>query len=202
MMSDYSSAIARDEPETLQISKSLASNELHGFTHGSDVNLKQIDCVQFLLRVVLVLAAQRNAAVSNAVERALLVQDVSVNELNVAVPARDERTHGVRAALLMLDLGTPVNDLLAVERGDFVQYWIRKQLDAVGANADVLQWTGHAALIEDVRDAIDDNGARCLEAKLFGSHAHIDGIGTSVFWLRLFDSPNRHVYVVRARPPE
>lgn len=193
----------REEPEALQIGKQLASNELHGFTHGSDVNLKQIDCVQFLLRVVLVLAAQRDMAVPCAVERALLVQDVSVNELNIAVPARDERTQGVRAALLMLDWGVPVNDLLAVERGDFVQYWIRKQQpnhDAVDANADVLQWMGHAALVEDVRDAIDDNGARCLEAKLFGSHAHINGIGSSTFWLRLFDSPNRHVYVVRARP--
>jgi hypothetical protein len=187
--------------ESLQIAKELASTELREFTHGSDFNAKQIDCVQFLLRVVLVLAARHGAVVSSQVERALLVQDVTVNELNVAVPARDVRTHGVRAALLMFDWGEPVDDLLTIRPGDFVQYWIRKKKveSTASASGSALEWMGHAAIVEQVQDALDDNGVRCLEAKLFGSHASINGIGSSTFWLRLFDSVDRHVFVVRAR---
>ena len=165
--------------DVLRTAQALAAGDYAGWTYGSRPERKQIDCVQFLVEV---LRRLHGEALPPEVVSGVLIDNIGRSEsLRRLVEAEDPRTRGVQQALVSAGLGSAIPPAEA-RPGDLIQFWIRRPGGA---------WKGHAAVIDSVRER---GGA--AEARLFGSHRSLNGLGKSRYWLRLAGT-DRKVYVVR-----
>ncbi len=169
--------------DSLSVAKTVASEKFSGFSYGSDMQKKQINCVQFI-----------GAVVSRLLSRPLTEQEIDAiyiktkfDDLNHAVDVGDERTKGVSFAFTkVLKCGREVRHDEATA-GDFVQYWIKKKNG---------EWMGHSAILAKVWEGADGVN----RAAIYGANQSTNGIAETAFngneGLRL-NGADRRVYIVR-----
>lgn len=177
----------------LAVAKSLANEKYRDWKYGSNTANQEIDCVQFLVAVIEEL---ENMSLGNDTRARILISDISQDTLKAddykIVRENDPRIRGVQTALPDLDRGT-LASLAEAKPGDFVQYWMKKNNGT---------WFGHAGVLNEVK--VNSDGVRI--ATIFGAHASgsVSGqtCGVSNFKLRLIDSDDRRIYIVRYMPEE
>jgi hypothetical protein len=176
--------------DVLAVARELATTTYAGFTYGSNLSGRQIDCTQFM-QAVIERVVGRNLTDDEA--KAVLISGLpsGARKLDSLVAAEDDRIKGVQYALTqVLPIGKAVSPDSA-RPGDLVQYWIK------GSSG---HYKGHTAIIEDVSR---ESGSPV--ARLFGSHKTLGRIGTAVdrhrneLRLRL-KGTDRKVYIVRIEP--
>lgn len=175
------------EPATLKVAHKIGEKlKADGWTYGSDASKKQIDCVQFTLRV---LEEHYKEKFKPKIRTRILIADLKaddvINDKNGIISKSDPRTKGVQQALVSLKCGSVV-PLAEAKPGDFIQYWMN------GADG---KWFGHSGIIEKV--VVENNTRRAF---LYGSHKSKNGIGTAPkVGLRLIKADDRRIYIVRTR---
>lgn len=183
-----SPTLVKAEMNTVETAKVVASEKFSGFKYGSDMEKKQINCVQFIGEIV-----------SRLLRRPLTETEVDAiyiktkfDDLNHAVAGGNEKTKGVVYAFTkILKCGREVGHEEA-NSGDFVQYWIKNR------NGD---WIGHSAIISRVWKGSDG----IQRAAIYGAHQSTDGIAETAFkgnvGLRL-NGVDRRVYIARFEVPQ
>lgn len=176
--------------EVLAVARELATTTYAGFTYGSNLSRKQIDCTQFM-QAVIERVVGRNLTDDEA--KAVLISGLpsGARKLDSLVAAEDDRIKGVQYALTqVLPIGRSVSADSA-KPGDLIQYWIR------GSSG---HYKGHVAIIEDVARKSGSPVAR-----LYGSHKTLGRIGIAVDQHRndlklKLKGKDRKVYIVRIYP--
>jgi hypothetical protein len=176
------------EMHTVEIAKAVASKRFFGFKYGSDMQKKQINCVQFISEVVSCLVGRPLAET----EIDAIYIKTNFDDLNQSVDAGDEKTKGVVYAFTkILKCGREISHEEA-KSGDFIQYWIKKK------NGD---WMGHSAIIAKVWKGADGVN----RAAIYGAHQSTNGIAETAFkgneGLRL-SGADRRVYIARFELPQ
>jgi hypothetical protein len=174
-------------PDVLATAHELAGTTYAGYRYGSNMSKKQIDCTQFIQKV---LEKILERDLSKAEAEAVNISGIPTRPaaLDSMVKHNDPRTQGIAYALTeVMELGEKVNPSDA-RPGDLIQYWIR------GRDG---HYKGHAAIIEStyVKNGIP-------VARLFGSHKTLGRIGIAVDksgrMLELnLTGERRRIYIVR-----
>ena len=173
--------------EVLAVARELATTTYAGFTYGSNLSGRQIDCTQFM-QAVIERVVGRNLTDDEA--KAVLISGLpsGARKLDSLVAAEDDRIKGVQHALTqVLPIGRSVSADSA-KPGDLIQYWIRSSSG---------HYKGHVAIIEDVARKSGSPVAR-----LYGSHKTLGRIGIAVDRYRddlklKLRGKDRKVYIVR-----
>lgn len=118
-----SAAGAAQEPvDVLKVAHELGE-EMKGWKHGTNTNNRQINAVQFTLRVV----ERLHPTLSKETRERILMSDLTEAQTTAnkkkIITSRDKRTRGVAQALLDAGLAREVA-LEDARPGDFIQYWI------------------------------------------------------------------------------
>jgi len=174
-------------PDVLKTAHELARTTYAGYRYGSNMNKKQIDCTQFMQKV---LEKILERDLSEAEAAAVNISGISTRPaaLDSFVEHSDARTKGVVYALTeVMKFGEEIRPSDA-RPGDLIQYWIKSK-DG--------HYKGHAAIIESsyVKSGIP-------MARLFGSHKTLGRIGIAVdksgrvLELNLIGE-RRKIYIVR-----
>ena len=184
----FSLAVVKAGTDWLSVAKTVASEKFSDFSYGSNMQKKQINCVQFIGEVV-----------SRLLSRPLTDPEIDAiyiktkfDDLNHAVDVGDEKTKGVLYAFTkVMKCGREVRHDDA-RAGDFVQYWIKKKNG---------EWMGHSAILAKVWKGADGVN----RAAIYGANQSTNGIAETAFkgneGLRL-NGPDRRVYIVRFELPQ
>lgn len=171
-----SSTLLAEHP--LLVGVRLAETDFKDWRYGYRLHRKQLNCVQFMVAVVEQLLQRELSAEERS---AILINNIGRRaNLGRLIGEDDRRVRGIQTALVEMEKGEVV-DLSEARPGDFVQYWVQRNG----------RWTGHAAIIQEIRD---ENGMRC--AIVFGSHQSLGGVGIGEFEVGL-NEPGAKVYLVR-----
>ncbi len=162
--------------------REVASTRFSDFTYGHQIDKKQIDCVQFMGAVT---ESLLHRALTKDETDALFIR-YDFKDLDAAVASEDPRTRGIQRALAEVIKRGSVVETSDVQRGDFVQYWIK------GKDG---KWLGHSALV--TRVLTDNQGPAAIA--IYGSNKSTGGIAETDFGgggvsLR---KPDRKFYFVR-----
>jgi hypothetical protein len=164
-------SVALAAPADVLAAAQKIAADLKDWTYGHDAAKKQIDCVQFVIRVLKDLAP----GLSREAQTRILISDVSESEVAGLVEKEDPKIRGVQTALVEAHLGQAVarED---VKPGDLVQYWYRTKDGG---------WNGHCAIVEEVRA-----GGKFALLGAHQSHGKIDtlvatfGPGVKTYFVR------------------
>ena len=175
LLFSFTDTVLADQ-RTLGIAQDLANKDFAGFSYGSGgFDVKQIDCVQFILAVV----TKRLGTVTPAMRQEILISYgwTSDETQQYAEEGTDTRLAGVQKALVEAGKGVTVEKSDA-QPGDIIQYWSKKTNGV---------WFGHAAVIQSVNSGT---------VTLFGAHQSKKGIGQ----LEVNLDKLKLLYIVRIRP--
>jgi hypothetical protein len=149
--------------DPVQTAVHLISVDYKGWTYGPDIQKHQIDCDQFIARV---LEIELERPLSKEEHDAVLIIP-SFTDLSSAVISNDPRTRGVQHAIVDVmrrGITVPASD---AKSGDFIQYWMKKSDGS---------WFGHAGIISRVW--VDENGIP--RGSILGAHKSM-GLGEQDF---------------------
>jgi hypothetical protein len=166
----------------LHLAWRLSDENFKQWQYGSKAEEQQVNCVQFLERVIQSLIGRELHIFEH---NALQIKNIRKREnLQRLVERGDRRTKGIQHVLVSMKRGKRITPSEAMP-GDFIQYWYKKE----GV------WLGHAAIIQQV---LYEEEKYC--AYIFGAHESINAIGVAGYQITLND-PLMKVYIVRFRQP-
>jgi hypothetical protein len=173
--------------DVLATAHRLAETTYQGFTYGSSQARRQIDCTQFVQKVIEEVVGR---TLAERESKAVLIAGLpsSARILDSLVYHEDPRTCGVLFALTdVLPIGMQVSPDSA-QPGDLIQYWIKSKSG---------HYKGHSAILESISREGD-----VPTVKLFGSHKTLGRLGIATdshgnqLQIRL-KGGDRKVYLVR-----
>ena len=152
------------EANPLQTAEQLGENDFSGWTYGSDASKMQINCVQFVAKV---LEVEIKRPLTAEERNAVLISPAPA-DLEKAILQHDSVTKGIQRAIVELLKKGSERSADSVEVGDFIQYWMKK---ADGT------WFGHSGIVSKVFTGPDGH----KRISIYGAHLSLGKIADNDF---------------------